>query len=104
MPFLKERIFCGKGVQHDYNLDDITLYREKTSVEHPFGFNGRTAIMEQMVVTDEIQRFLRGDVTDTDTKAIEQAARKEGLLTLEQKGVLAALRGDTTLDEISRVI
>ena len=41
---------------------------------------------------------------DTDTKAIEQAARKEGLLTLEQKGVLAALRGDTTLDEISRVI
>lgn len=93
-----------EGVQHDYNLDDITLYREKTSVEHPFGFNGRTAIMEQMVVTDEIQRFLRGDVTDTDTKAIEQAARKEGLLTLEQKGVLAALRGDTTLDEISRVI
>ena len=93
-----------EGVQHDYNLDDITLYREKTSVEHPFGFNGRTAIMEQMVVTDEIQRFLRGDVMDTDTKAIEQAARKEGLLTLEQKGVLAALRGDTTLDEISRVI
>ena len=60
--------------------------------------------MEQMVVSEEIQKFIRGDVRFTNTEMIEAAAKKEGLLTLEQKGVLAALRGDTTLDEVSRVI
>ena len=92
------------GVDHDYDLDNITLYREVKSEKYPFGFNGRTAIMEQMVVSEEIQKFIRGDVRFTNTEMIEAAAKKEGLLTLEQKGVLAALRGDTTLDEVSRVI
>ena len=60
--------------------------------------------MEQLIVNDEISSFIRGDVKDINTKAIEAAAKKSGMLTLEQKGVLAALRGETTLEEISRVI
>ena len=60
--------------------------------------------MEQLVVTEPIQQFIRGDVRDINTDAIEKTAREEGLLTLEQKGVLAALRGDTTIEEIGRVI
>ena len=35
---------------------------------------------------------------------IEKAAQREGMLTLEQIGVLAALRGETTLEEVGRVI
>jgi len=57
-----------------------------------------------MVVNDEIQKFIRGDVTDISTEDIEKTATEMGMLTLEQKGVLAALRGETTLDEVSRVI
>lgn len=91
------------GVKTDYNLDNITLYREKPSAEHPFGFSGRMAVMEQLVVSEPIQRFIRGDIRGA-TEDIESSARKEGMLTLEQKGILAALRGDTTLDEVSRVI
>jgi general secretion pathway protein E/type IV pilus assembly protein PilB len=60
--------------------------------------------MEQLVVSEDIQAFIRGDVTDINTDAIEKVAKKHGMLTLEQKGVLAALRGETTLAEISRVI
>ena len=60
--------------------------------------------MEQLIVSDEIQSFIRGDVEDINTKAIEAAAKKNGMLTLEQKGVIAALRGETTLEEVSRVI
>ena len=85
-------------------LDQITLFDPVPSEEHPFGYNGRVVIMEQMLVTEEIQKFIRGDVADVHTEAIEEAARKNGMLTLEQKGVLAALRGDTTLSEVSRVI
>jgi len=92
------------NVRLNYNLDDITLYHPVPSDKSPFGFNGRIAIMEQMVVTEPIQAFLRGDATTINTNAIELAARNAGMLTLEQKGVLAALRGDTTIEEIGRVI
>ena len=61
-------------------------------------------IMEQMIVTEEIQKFIRGDVEDVHLEAIEKAAKKAGMLTLEQSGVLAALRGETTLEEVARVI
>lgn len=88
----------------DINLDDITLFDPVPTEEDPFGFKGRKVIVEQLLISDDIQAYLRGDVSDINTKAIEETARKNGMLTLEQKGVLAALRGETTLEEISRVI
>ena len=60
--------------------------------------------MEQLVVTEEIQKFLRGDIADVHTEAIEATAKKHGMVTLLQAGVLAALRGETTLEEVNRVI
>ena len=51
-----------------------------------------------------MQRFIRGDVRAMNVEDIEAVARQEGMLTLEQKGILAALRGDTTIEEIARVI
>ena len=53
---------------------------------------------------EEIQKFIRGDVEDVHPETIEKAAKKAGMLTLEQSGVLAALRGETTLEEVARVI
>lgn len=86
------------------NLDQITLYKPVISEEFPFGYKGRTVLMEQMVVTDDIAKYLRGDLANFSAKDVENTARQNGMLTLEQKGLLAALRGDTTLEEVSRVI
>lgn len=86
------------------DLDTFTLWRPVPTPEVPFGYKGRIPVMEQMVVTEEIQKFLRGDVTDVHTEAIEAVARQQGMITLLQAGVLAALRGETTLDEVNRVI
>lgn len=89
----------------DLNLEgDITLYRPVPTEDAPFGYQGRTVLMEQMVVSEDIQAYLRGDIKDVNTRMIEDSARASGMLTLEQKGVLAALRGETTLEEVSRVI
>lgn len=88
----------------DVDLNDIILYRPVPTAEAPFGYQGRTVLMEQMVVSEDIQAYLRGDIKDINTHMIEASARSQGMLTLEQKGVLAALRGDTTLEEVSRVI
>ena len=88
----------------EFNPAEITLYRPVPSPEAPFGYEGRSVIMEQLVVSDDIAAFLRGDVSDVDAKQIETVAKKNGMLTLEQKGLLMALKGITTLEEISRVI
>ena len=86
------------------DLENITLYDPVPNEKYPFGYNGRTVIMEQLIVSDDIQAFIRGDIDEVNTKDIEKTAKQNGMLTLEQKGVLAALRGETTLEEISRVI
>lgn len=87
-----------------FNPDHIRLFRPVASPDNPFGYAGRAVIMEQLVVSDEISAFLRGDVKDVNTKKIEAVAKRNGMLTLEQKGLLMALSGVTTLEEISRVI
>lgn len=86
------------------DLNSFKLWRPVASEASPFGFTGRTVIMEQMVVNEEIQKFLRGDEADIHTEVIESVARKSGMVTLLERGVLAALRGETTLDEINRAI
>lgn len=96
-----------EGIPDDIETPDLNsfkLWRPISSEEAPFGYKGRVVIMEQMVVGEEIQKFLRGDVAEVHTDAIEAAARSTGMLTLLQVGVLAALRGETTLEEINRVI
>ncbi len=86
------------------DLDNFKLWKPVVSASSPFGFKGRIVIMEQMVVGDAVQKFIRGDITDIHTDVIEKAARAGGMVTLLERGVLAALRGETTLDEINRVI
>ncbi|MBQ3445261.1 Flp pilus assembly complex ATPase component TadA [Candidatus Saccharibacteria bacterium] len=88
----------------EIDFDTITLYDPVATTTEPFGYSGRMVLMEQLVVSESIQGFIRGDVADVNTDAIEKAAKRQGMLTLEQKGVIAALRGETTLEEVSRVI
>ncbi len=86
------------------DLENFKLYRPVVSPSSPFGFSGRVVIMEQMIVTDQIQKFLRGDIKDVNADSIAVAARAGGMVTLLERGVLAALRGETTLSEVNRVI
>ena len=83
---------------------EITLYKPKASEENPFGYKGRVVIMEQMVVDQEIQKFLRGDLADAHAETIEKTAKAQGMVTMIQAGVLRALNGETTLEEIHRVL
>jgi type II secretory ATPase GspE/PulE/Tfp pilus assembly ATPase PilB-like protein len=96
-----------EGIPEDTDhpdLDSFKLWRPKPSQDAPFGYKGRIVIMEQLIVDEEIQKFIRGDIAEVHPEAIEKTARERGMLTLEQVGVLAALRGETTLDEVGRVI
>lgn len=66
------------------------------------GYKGRLGLYETITMTPEIQKLIqREDVTDFD---IEQAAIKNGTVTMLQDGILKALAGETSLEEVFRVI
>lgn len=83
---------------------EVTLYKPVTSDDSPFGYSGRLVIMEQLVVNESIQKFLRGDESEVNAEAIEKTAKKNGMITMLQNGVLRALKGETTIEEVNRVL
>jgi type II secretory ATPase GspE/PulE/Tfp pilus assembly ATPase PilB-like protein len=83
---------------------DFKLWKPVMSEENPFGYKGRIVLMEQLLVGENIQAFLRGERGVISTETIETQARQDGMLTLLQQGVIMALSGETTLDEVNRVI
>lgn len=86
------------------DVDNLTLYKPGISPTSPFGYKGRMVILEQLVVSGDVQGFLRGDIKDFNPDAVEKVARKQGMVTLLQDGVLKACEGLTTLEEVIRVV
>ncbi len=65
------------------------------------GYRGRLAVHEVMEVTESIQRLIaRGAATDD----IAAAARQSGMTTLREDGLAKVLLGQTTMEEIARVV
>jgi type IV pilus assembly protein PilB len=64
------------------------------------GYTGRFGIYETLSVTEEIKQLAlkRVSASELTAKAIEQ-----GMVTLKQDGILKALAGETTLEEVWRV-
>lgn len=86
------------------DLDHIRLWRPGKSEENPFGYKGRQVLMEQLLVDDDIAKFISGEVKDVNANAITNTARRAGMITMLQKGILKALAGETTLEEVNRVL
>lgn len=86
------------------DLENITLYKAVATESSPFGYKGRMMIVEQLIVSESIQKYIRGEVKDINVANIELAARQEGMLTMMQDGLLKVLRGETTIEEIHRVL
>jgi type II secretory ATPase GspE/PulE/Tfp pilus assembly ATPase PilB-like protein len=64
------------------------------------GYKGRVGLYEIMSMNNEIRKMIldRGSAVE-----IEKAALRNGMVSLEQDGVLKAIQGLTSLDEIYRV-
>ncbi|MBI5090994.1 MAG: type II/IV secretion system protein [Candidatus Hydrogenedentes bacterium] len=64
------------------------------------GYQGRQAIFEQMLMTDEIRELILGDCSSV---AIREAARRQGMQLLSEDGWRLVRDGVTTADEVLRV-
>ncbi len=66
------------------------------------GYKGRVGLYETISNNPTIQKIIQ-DASATDYD-IEQAAIKDGTVTIAQDGILKALAGETSLEEVFRVI
>lgn len=64
------------------------------------GFKGRVGIYEVLDMTTNIQKLITANATANE---IQDQAIAEGMITMQTDGLIKALRGDTTLEEVMRV-
>lgn len=64
------------------------------------GYHGRAGIYEVLENTEAIQKLIVGNAT---SDAIQTAAIENGMMTMQVDGIIKALRGQTTIEEILRV-
>ncbi len=65
------------------------------------GYRGRTAIAEFLQLTPAIERLI---FARADHATIERAAVAEGMAAMFDAGLVAALAGETTIEELTRII
>ncbi len=76
-------LFYGKGCDYCNNT----------------GFKGRTALFELMLMDDELRELI---MKNASTSVLRAEARKRGMRTLREVGLLAIYDGVTTIDEVVR--
>lgn len=86
------------------DVANATLYKPGSSATNPFGYAGQTPLREQLQMTPGIQALLRQPVASITTDVLEKKAVEDGMLTMLQDGVLKALQGITTIEEVYRVV
>jgi type II secretory ATPase GspE/PulE/Tfp pilus assembly ATPase PilB-like protein len=67
---------------------------------HHFGYQGRISILEQLEITPKLEELIANGTAATTAALLEQAAIKEGMVTMLQDGMLKVLAGQTTLEEV----
>src|SRR3989344_4505555 len=64
------------------------------------GYTGRIAIMEALEISDRISELVGEQASEVK---IAKVAQEEGMVTMRQDGIIKALDGVTTLEEVLRV-
>ncbi len=97
-----ERIFA---TQADRSLvpdsyDEVWVAGDENGIEDS-GYKGRTGVYEAIFMDEELGTFLRDNPSSGD---IAVHVTRQGFLTMAQDGILKALSGETSLEEVFRVV
>ena len=86
------------------DISNLTLYNPGTSNENPFGYVGQIPLREQLQMTPGVRELLRQSANKITTDVLQDRAVEDGMLTMLQDGILKVVNGETTLDEVYRVV
>lgn len=63
------------------------------------GFSGRVALFEVLKMTPELENIVNSGATEAK---ISEEAKRQGMITLRQDGILKALEGLISIEEVLR--
>jgi len=89
------------GSQLDQNSKIVFYKGEGCAACVGSGYKGRTTICEIIEVSDEIKQIL---LKNGNAKDIDEQAQKEGMVPMFNDGIKKVLGGETTIEEILRVM
>lgn len=78
-----------------------TIWEPAPTEDGETGYKGRVGLYEAIFMDDELAEFLRDNPPSHE---INKIAAKQGYLTMAQDGVLKALAGQTSLDEVASTV
>lgn len=64
------------------------------------GYSGRTALFEVFSMSEQLEEIILQDPSEAK---LEAEAKRQGMITLRQDGILKVLKGVTTIEEVIRV-
>jgi type IV pilus assembly protein PilB len=82
------------------NSPSFNLVKGIPGEDAPNGYKGRAGVYETITVDEDIQKLIVAHATSGD---IMRVARLKGTITMRQDGMLKALTGITTMEEVNRV-
>jgi len=83
------------------SIKDVFFYKPKPSKDSPDGYSGRVGIYETLLVTEAIKEMIVKKATSDE---IQKQAKKEGMRTMVEDGLLKAAQGITSIEEVLRVV
>ncbi len=90
-----------KLVKPKQNLKDVIFYRAKPSRQSPDGYKGRIGIYEVLLVTETIKELI---IKEASADQVQEQAQKEGMRLMVEDGLVKAVQGVTSIEEVLRVI
>ncbi len=82
------------------NQNSYTLVKGVEDQESPGGYSGRAGLYEAIDVDEDIQKLIISHATSAE---VMRVAKEKGTVTMRQDGMLKALSGITTMEEVNRV-
>jgi len=64
------------------------------------GYKGRTSVFELFVISENVEKLIYENPTEIQLK---EAARKEGMVFMQEDGILKVLEGKTSISEVERL-
>ncbi len=65
------------------------------------GYKGRTGVFEAIMVDSDVNKVITEQVNDREIKS---ASKKQGILDMREHGILKVLHGETSMEELERVV
>ena len=76
------------------------IYEAQASATCPKGTRGRIGVFEVLTASKELEKVI---LTDPGPESLEQEARRQGMITMREDGMLKVLEGQVGLEQITQI-